>query len=367
MNAKVDLLGANGAGQGELAAYMLAQERIDPGLMRPWVGDDGLSYVTIYKGGNPKLITSYAEHKLEQQRQIQTYATLRRDEWKLLDEAVVGISETRLNGVQDLIDNNLVKVIGNGMGTTVLEYHTVTGTMTADLTMDAVTRSQGDRPDYGVAYMPLPIIHVDYEINARVLMASRRLGNPLDTTSAERAGRAVAEQLENMLFTDTTYTFGGGVIYSYLNEPNINAVTLAQNWDASGKTGLEIITDVLAMKQASIGAKHYGPFALYIPTAYETPLDEDYSTAKGSNTVRERILQIAQVSSIKVVDTLPANTVIMVQMTSDVVRLVQGMPIQNVQWQTEGNTITKYKVMTIQVPQVRSDASSNSGVTVLSA
>jgi len=55
-----------------------------------------------------------------------------------------------------------------------------------------------------------------------------------------------------------------------------------------------------------------------------------------------------------------------VQMTTDVVRLVRGMGIQNIEWQTEGKMITKYKVMTIQVPQVRSDQDGNSGIVHLS-
>ena len=359
MKAQVDLLGANGAGQGELATYMLAQERIDPNLMKPYIGDDGKSYVVMYQGhGDPTKIDNY----VEKEARIGTYATLRRDEWILLDEEVLRISQIRLNGIQDLVTNGLVKTIGNGMGSTILEHHTVTGTMVADLTMDAVTKSQANRPDYGVAYMPLPIIHVDYEINARVLMASRRLGNPLDTEGAAMAARAVSDRLENMLFTNVTYTYGSGTIYSYLNEPNRNQLAISGTWDSSAKTGAQIVTDVLAMKQAAIDAKHYGPFALYIPTDYETALDEDYSTAKGSNTVRQRILAIESVTSIKVIDTLPDDTVLLVQMTSDVVRLIRGMPMQNIQWQTQGNTITKYKVMTIQVPQVRSDASLNSGV-----
>jgi len=44
------------------------------------------------------------------------------------------------------------------------------------------------------------------------------------------------------------------------------------------------------------------------------------------------------------------------------VRLVKGLPLQNVEWQTEGKFINKYKVMTIQVPQVRSDADGRCGI-----
>ena len=237
--------------------------------------------------------------------------------------------------------------------------------MEATITMDGVTRSNGDRPVFTYHYLPLPIIHVDYEINARVLAVSRRMGNPLDTMSAELAARKVNEKLENMLFTNTTYAFGGGTIYSYLNHPDINLVTLSSHWDAAGKTGAQIITDVLNCKQASIDAYHYGPWMIYIPTAYETKLDGDYDSVIPGTTIRERILKIDGIKGIKVVDTLTANTILLVQMTPDVVRLVRGMPIQNVEWQTEGKFITKYKVMTIQVPQIRSDQNGASGIVKL--
>jgi len=350
----VDFIGKEG-GSGVLAQQLMAQGRLHPGRMRPFEGSDGRSYVSIYTGGDPK---EPANYKTEL---IQTNATLRRDEWKQLDAAILPIARTRLNGIQDLISKGLVFNLGNGMGTTVFEYHDVSDSMEAVLTMDGVTRSPGDRPDYTTKYLPLPIIHVDFEINARVLAASRSLGNPLDTTGAEHATRKVAEKLESMLFTATSYTFGGGTIYGYLNAPNRNQVTLSEAWDASGKTGAEIVTEVLSLKQASIDAKHYGPWALYVPTAYETKLDEDYNTTRG-NTIRERILAIEGINDIKVIDTLTADNVVLVEMQSETVRLVRGMGIQTVEWSTEGKMITKYKVMTIQVPQVRADQDGNSGI-----
>jgi ABC-type sulfate transport system substrate-binding protein len=115
------------------------------------------------------------------------------------------------------------------------------------------------------------------------------------------------------------------------------------------------------MKQASIDAHHYGPWMLYIPTAYETKLDEDYDATRG-NTIRERIEAISGIQGVKVIDTLPANNVLLVQMSTDVVRLIKGTELQNVEWQTEGKFITKYKTLMIQVPQIRSDQDGNTGI-----
>ena len=352
---QVDLMN-QGQAQGELAAYAAAAGRLDIGKMRPYIGSDGRSYMTVYKGGDPKKKENYAT------LQTNTAGTLRRDEWKQLDEAVLAIAEKRLTGVQNLIDNGLVYNLGNAMGTTVLEYHDSGDALVAELSMDAVSRAQGDRQQYKTIYLPIPIIHADYEINQRALEASRSLGNPLDTSMAERAGRKVGEKLESMLFTDTTYAFGGGTIYSYLNHTDRNTVDISKAWDDSSTTGKEIIQDVLEMKQESIEAFHYGPWVLYVPTSYETKLDEDYADAKGDNTIRQRILDIAGINGVEVIDTLPDDNVLLVQMTSDVVRLVRGMGIQNIQWQTEGGFVNKFKAITIQVPQIRSDQDGNSGI-----
>ena len=362
MKVNVDLMGQGGQGQGEVAGHMLSQGRLDPGRMRPYIDESGKCYFTVYKGsGDPTKITSYETVPTN-------YATLRRDEWKTLDQAIMKISEARLGGVQDLVSKGLTYNLGNGMATTVLETHDVSDAMEADLTMDGVTRSMGDRPVFQHNYLPIPIIHVDYEINARVLAVSRKMGNPLDVTSAERATRKILDKQEEMLFTNTTYAYGAtdsrtrNSIYSYVNHPDRITRALAVAWNAAAMTGALILADVLDMKQDSINNLHYGPWKLYIPTAYETVLDYDYDVTTPQTTVRERILKIAGITGVQVVDKLPADTVLLVQMTSDVVRLVRGMGIQAVQWGTEGNFITKYKVLTIQVPQIRSDYNSKTGI-----
>ncbi len=362
--AQVDLI-ANGQASGNFASQLLTMGKVDPGMLRPYIGKDGKVYVTVFKGGDPKKPENYASMPM------QINATLRRDEWKQLDDAILPIAESRLNAVQDLIDNGLTYNLGNAMGTTVLEWHDISDAMEADMTMDGISRSRNDRPNYTSKYLPIPIIHVDYEINARVLSASRSLGNPLDTTSAERAARKVAEKLESLLFnTGTSYAFGGGSIPSYLNYTDRNQVSMGTHWDDEVDSqykskGEKIIVDVLAMKQASINDHFYGPWMIYVPTAYETLLDEDYDNTGGTNsgtTIRDRILKISGIKGIKVADGMPADNVVMVQMTSDVVRLVRGMGIQNIQWEEEGKMITKYKVMTIQVPQIRSDQDGRCGI-----
>ena len=363
MNVNVDLVG-KGQTKGDLANHA-ALDGLNVGMMRPYLAENkqGVlgAYATIFNGGNPANPKNYGVI------QINGDATLRRDEWKHLDDAVLRVAEQRLVGIDDLRTHGLVYNLGNAFATTVLENHTMSDALEAELSMDAKTRSKNDRVTFGTTYTPIPIIHVDYQINARTLASSRKLGNALDTSQAERAARKVSQKLEDMLFTDTSYKFGGGAIYSYLNYPDKNDVTLTSEWDASAKTAIQILEDVMKMKQEMLSNYQYGPWMLYIPSNYETVLDEDYDSNTPGTTLRERILKIQGIDGVKTVDRLPDDKVVMVQMSTDTVRLVNGMTMQNVQWSSEGNMVNNYKVMTIQVPQLRSDDNGRTGIVVLSA
>jgi len=367
-NVHVDLIGPNNMAQGNVATMVANSGKLNVGTYRPWINDkDGNTYITVYTGGDPTSKKNYQTYP------IQTNGTLRRDEWKQLDQVLLDVSRQRLGGVQDLIDKGLTFNLGNAMGTTVLEWHDVSDALEAEMTMDGITRAKNDTVNFQTNYLPLPIIHADYQINSRLLATSRNMGNALDTTMAERAARKVMELQEKMLFTDTTYAFGQvddrsrNKIYSYLNHPDRNQVSMSAQWtaldynsDSAAGPGL-ILKDVQAMKAASMAALHFGPWMLYIPASYETIMDNDYDKTSGK-TVRERILQLEGIKGIKVVDYLTSHNVLLVQMTSDVVRLIRGMGLTNVEWKSEGNMVTNYKVMTIQVPQIRSDQNGKSGI-----
>lgn len=355
MNVNVDI--ANKGQGGGLVTQL--NKMSDLGYFRPFLSDEGIPQVSVYSGkGDRSEEGSYITVNA-------ATGTLRREEWMALDSAIIPIAETRLVGIQDLRSKGLVYNLGNPMGTTVLESHTSGDAFQAEMSMNGVTRAKGDRVAFGSTYLPIPIIHVDYDINLRELEASRRLGNSIDTTNAELATRTVADYLEGLLFLDKKWSFGGGTIYSYTNFEQRNLETITA-WTGASKTGKEIVQDCMGAKQVAISKGYYGPYTLYVPSTYETRLDEDYLDTKGTNTTRDRILKISNINDVKVSDKLADGNVLLVQMTPDVVRLVDGMGIQNVEWKTEGNFVTNYKVMTIQVPQIRCDQEGKCGIVHLS-
>lgn len=289
--------------------------------------------------------------------------TLLHEEWLKLDTAVISAFKRRTTGVKDLMSRGLSYAF-NGMSKTVLSWQRASEISGAELAMDGVTKGVKDRPTYDMNYLPLPIIFKDFSYSVRELNESRNGNMPLDTTTAEEAAVMVAEKCEEILFTGcSTYTFGGGSIYGYTDFPQRNTVSLGTAWDSD--SGSNIIADVLAMKQASIDDRCFGPWVIYIPVGYETVMDEDYANNYGK-TIRQRILEIDGIKDVRVADFLTANNVLMVMMDPRIVRMVEGLAVKPIQWESDGGLRINFKVMTILVPQLRSDKNGRSGIMHLS-
>ena len=285
---------------------------------------------------------------------LRTADTLRKDEWKHFDEALVQEGTLRLRGVADLMAAGLTRPVANGMGKTIFEYEEITDMEPAITSLDGLARSEDDRQEFNLKSIPLPITHKDFNINLRTLSASRERGESLDTTQVRTAGRLVAERLELMLFQGGP-TYGGLPIYGYATHPNRNLANFtAGTWDTPAVTGENILTDVLAMITALEGDRfNSGPYWIYVPSEMSAKLEEDFK-ANSDKTIRQRVMEVDRVAGLKVCDQMPTGHVIMVQATSDVVVLIEGEPLQTVQWDVLGGFQVQFKAFTIAIPLVRS-------------
>jgi len=291
-------------------------------------------------------------------------ATLRKDEWQEIDSAVLEVAQERLVGVRDLLQAGLLKTLSQGIGATVFQWETVSDFDEAGVSMDAVTDHVGDRPKFKLESMPVPVIHKEFEFNSRQLDASRNRGETLDVTSVRSATRQVTEKQEDMLFNGAdSFTFDGGSLYGYTTFPQRNSVTSAdgKKWDDPAKTGEEILADVLALITANDNANHFMDSKLYIPRAYDRVLDNDFK-ADSDKTIRQRLLEIRGIMGIEPADRLTADQVVLVEMNREVVQLVQGMPLTTVQWSENFGFREKFKVMIIQVPNLRADQNGQTGI-----
>lgn len=351
----------NGAAHGSVAAALLQAPSMDPGVMRPWVGTDGHTYVTVNAGtgadGKPQF----------KNLRTNTAGILKRDEWLHFDNVVVRSARPQLRLWGDIVGAGLTYNIPNGMGTTVLQYQTMTDAGSAGMSMDGLRQTNQDRVTFDLKNLPLPIVHAECGFSAREIAVSRAGGMPLDTTMLEQKSRKVAELIEKLTIgTLTGVTFGGGTIYGLTNYPDTVTYTLTSP-EAGGWTPQTLVGEILDMIQESTDIFFNGPWMLYHSPAWSRYLDDDYSAAYNGNTLRTRINQIDGVRGLRKLDYLDGYKLILVQMTSDVIRAVTGMSLQIVQWQSPDGLEARFKIMGIMVPQVRSNADGNTGIVYGSA
>jgi hypothetical protein len=340
---------------------------------------------------------------------------LRKEEWLELDRQVLRAARPRLRAWADLAAANSYGGF-NGMSKMILEHETMSDPGEALVDMDGLSEGRNDAPKFQLEGLPLAITHSDFFVSSRRLAISRNTGTPLDTTMGEAAGRRVAETIEKTTIGNQTgIAYGGNStqtggygrtsqVYGYLNHParltktNMTAPT-AGGWTPE-TTQKEINTALNQLRNN----KFYGPFMMYHSTDWDTYLDGDYyalatsGMAAPSQTLRQRIRAIDGIMDVRRLDFLfgstqtivtdqtsnsykgpgmenlvtgsgtPSTTgqwpftFIFVQMTPDVARAVNGMDITTVQWESKGGMQLNFKVLCIQVPQVRADFYGNSGI-----
>ncbi len=401
--AQVDLI-VNGQGRGEIAqgitgGQFTLEHRVgfDPGILRPVIQNDGNRYCLIKTGrtvANKPGEAGYVANKKNGEQvpesryiPLQTLinngtipftfntSALEHDTWQRIDRAVIRASRNRLNAWNDLAAANTYGGF-DGMSITGLIKDTMTDPGSAKVDMETLSDDFSDHPLFTPDILPLPIIHAGASISQRRLAQSRNGGLPLDTTLIEAAGRRCSETLEKMTigiedFSTLTIgatevpAFSNTGIYGFLTHPdNMGSIPTAPgSFDPA-----TLLSDVLAMIELMRAQNFFGPFVLYYGTAWDQHMSKDYyvsiETANGTGmaaptqTMLQRLNQIQSISRIAMLDNLTGSTyndrLILVQMTSETVRAVNGMEFTTVQWTKDGGSQTMLRVLGIKVPDLRS-------------
>ena len=382
--ANIDYLIGNEA-HGEVADT-LAGIQFNPHLRRPFFDSKGRACVSLPTGaketrkgpdGSPvcnadgsikqfPIVKTHLVKNLGITDPVTNSTTLRKDEWELIDSAVVRATADRRkawNAIQAVSSYNV-----DGMSVYGLTREAMTDPGFATVDMDGLGNDINDTPVFTPDVLPLPITHAGFWLSSRRLAESRRGGMALDTNMAETAGRRVAETIEKMTIGETdlssivigsssTYTNRG--IYGFMTHPDL--ITRTGLTAVASDTAAGVKDDVLNMRGDAYGQKFYGPYTLYYSTHYDEIMDDDYwvyTTSGGAaptRTLRQRLMQIDGINAVERLDFMTtAQTLLLVQMTPDVVRAVSGMSIRTLQWESQGGLRINFKVMAIQVPDIRS-------------
>jgi hypothetical protein len=135
---------------------------------------------------------------------------------------------------------------------------------------------------------------------------------------------------------------------------------VSANW-ASAATGAQYLADLLAMIQKAYDDHMYGPFIIYVPLAAFTRMGDDFKT-NSDKTIIQRLLEVPGVEDIVPTEELTGTNVLLVQMTKDVVDLIDGIQPTLVEWDSHGGMVSHFKVMAIMLPRVRNDYELQSGI-----
>lgn len=393
--AEIDLI-VNGQGMGGLAQDVASgrftlepKVGFDAGILRPVIQNDGNRYCKIKTGQftvNKRGTASYNENRPEgsqvpESRYIPlgtminngtvpftfNVSSLTHETWQRIDRAVLRASRDRLAAWNDLAAANSFGGF-DGMSITGLIKDTMTDPGDAKVDMDTLSDDFNDQPLLTPDILPLPIIHAGASISQRRLAQSRNGGIPLDTSLIESSGRRCSETLEKMTIgmdNFSTLTIGSTVdftrrgIYGFRTQPD--RITKTDVTASASFVPSTFVDEVIAMIELARAQKFFGPFVLYYSTSWDQYLAQDYwreVSASGVMAPRQTVLQrVEQIQKIQRVASLDMFTstdeLLLVQMTSETVRAVNGMEFTTVQWTKDGGAQTMLRVMGIKVPDLR--------------
>ncbi len=292
---------------------------------------------------------------------LRTLDLLRKEEWIVFDQAVVDVARERLGVVQDLISRNLRFPLQNAMGTTRLEWERISDMDAAQVSMAGVTEGEYDRIDFELQNMPIPIVHKEFTLNIRHLQASRNRGESIDTTQARVATRKVAETIEEIFVNGLSMQAIGGQVFGLTTAPNRNTGT-SQDWtDTATVTGEDIVDQVIQMKADAKADHMFGPYGLYITETAADRLENDYK-ANSDKSILQRLSELSNITFIRPTERLTGNQVVLAQLTSDVIEVIDGIQPQTVMWDAQGGFVINFKILAIILPRIRSDYNLQSGI-----
>ena len=287
-------------------------------------------------------------------------STLPEDAWKLMDAAFLEGIQERLVFVKDLKAKGLLENLGQlGFAKQMYTWQQKIGTGNTTVSIDGNVKADSTNVEFVSGSIPLPLISSFVKIGARALAASVSDGHPLDVTLIREAGKEIASQIELMAVQGTDFTFGGASIYGLETAPNRATGTISVSWATA--TSAQILADVFAMTKALTDNKFHGDKNLYLPSGYEAMLGKDYGSAY-SGTILERILKVPGIASVKILDKLTAGNVVLVNMQTETVRMIEGAAPSLISADSNNKMSTEYYGFSIEVLNIRDNAEGNCGI-----
>lgn len=285
---------------------------------------------------------------------------------ELFDREVIRVGLDRLSIVSTLMEYGLTMNLPNWLGVMNLYWESRGRTGRAQTTMVPKARGERQMPKMSPHNLPVPCTWDDFSLNIRTLMMAQRNSIPLETDMVGDATRNVNETIEDTFIN-------GGVTVDGVTTPGLLGSTFIENfvdnqgWGDAAHSGEDIVTDIQSLVAAAETNRRFGPYALFIPTAYNLKINLTDYKALSSDTIYTRLTSMTFGGSpliIRVADQLPADTVILVQLTKDIVDVVVGQQPTVISW-SDGPGFERYFiVLACIIPRVKQDYNEKMGIII---
>lgn len=288
-------------------------------------------------------------------------APLWKDAQEEIDNAVVRVGREGLTILRDRMEMFPVP-LPNWLSVLQLTSHKIGESRKANVGMVPGSLPDGGGLQNKVPYtLPIYVIWDEFEFNARELAAAQRSGHPLQTDEAEQAVRNVNYTAEDAIINGLDISVAGDTIPGLLDTTTTQAYETNTAWDGA-KTGAEILVDVQAMRAKLAANKFYGPYSLYVPTAYGAVLQNPFDSSSGDKSIQaylENLVFGGRNLRVVTSDLLPANRTLLVEDTAQACDVIVGQEPVVINPAPEIEFRTKWLAYACIVSRVKSDIASN--------
>lgn len=285
------------------------------------------------------------------------------DDWRILTDEVVQVARKARPAVNDLKSRGLVYPLPD-IGVYQVDWQKFSDLEAATVSMSLQGNMQRDQGQFSREGVPIPIIHKDFRFDIRDILASRRGGNPLDTTHISIATQLVAEKEESILMAgDSTIVFQSNTLYGYTTHPNVLTETTSKDFGTASN-----ITDKFALVIAALRLKnHTGPFVVYLhPTQYGE-MKAPRTTTDSTTMMEFTLKQHPEIEAIKESQFVTAATGVVVEMNRMNVDLAIAQDVTVVQWDDPSGAAVNIRVMSSMAPRIKTDAAAQAGILYMTA
>lgn len=286
---------------------------------------------------------------------------LRKDVHERIAAEVIQVKRETLFAVQDILDAGLIAPAD--MHTTLYTTETLNEFRDAIQTMGEVTDENNDTT-FLPKSTPLPITHSGFSIQVR-----QNVGNKQNLGAGEST-RTVSKKLDDQTVNGSTIVAQSNGITGYMNTADRLTDTIS-DWSDFATNGDLIVpeaTALFARLSTETFAQIPNSVMMYISPDLEGSFNSDYSSLKGDDTIRTRLMKVIPLlKDIKTLFALPAKTTVLVEMASRTVQMISASNIQVIPHiNTKGILSTqKFTTFAMMAPLFNGDR--NGTLSVLSA